>query len=119
MSFFLYFLSLRTLYPSASRSFVVVFCLRCKEPFQQSPPKAYTGFPFSISSQLVHRLVILYRLSTLDDPTGDKSGVQGNANLLLFLDQVMNEMEQVATAARLDNSASIEGDVISRTAKLL
>ena len=80
-------------------------------------PAAYSGFPFSIFSQLVHCLVRLYRLSTLDDPAWDKDGVQKTADLLLILDQVINNMEQVAALAELDNTDSSDGDVFSRTAK--
>ena len=82
------------------------------------PPIAYIGFPFSIFSQLVHCLVTLYRLSTLSDPAWDKNGVQKTVDLLPIVDQVIDNMEQVATVARLDNNASTERDVFSRTAKL-
>lgn len=83
------------------------------------PPIDYIGFPFSIFSQLLHCLVTLYRLSTLQDPAWDKNGVQETIDLLLTLDQVINNMEQVATVAGLDNSNSTEGDVFSRIAREL
>ena len=67
----------------------------------------------------MHCLVTLYRLSTLDDPAWDKDGVRKTADLLLILDQVINNMEQVATLAGLDNTDSSDGDVFSRTAKRL
>ncbi len=88
------------------------------EVFFAIPPIAYIAFPFSIFSQLVHCLVTLYRLSTLNDPAWDKSGVQKTADLLLILDHVINNMEQVTILAGLDNSDSTEGDVFSRTAKM-
>ena len=87
------------------------------EVFFSIPPTDYIGFPFSIFSQLVHCLVTLYRLSTLRDPAWDKNGVREAADLLLILDQVINNMEQGATLAGLDNNDSTEGDVFSRTAK--
>ena len=87
------------------------------EVFFTIPPVAYIGFPFSIFSQLVRCLVILYRLSTLDDPAWDKNGVRETANLLAIFDQVISNMEQVVTLSGLDNTGSIEGDVFSRTAK--
>lgn len=65
----------------------------------------------------MHCLATLYRLSTLDDPAWDKDGVRKTADLLLILDQVINNMEQVATLAGLDNTDSSDGDVFSRTAK--
>ena len=89
------------------------------ETFFTIPPNAYIGFPFSIFSQLVRCLVTLYRLSTLDDPAWDKSGVQKTADLLVILDQVINNMEQVSVLAGLDNNGNLEGDVFFRTAKML
>lgn len=88
------------------------------EVFFTIPPVAYIGFPFSIFSQLVRCLVTLYRLSTLNDPAWDKDGVRKTADLLLILDHVISNMEQVTTAAELDNNDSVDGDIFSRTAKM-
>ena len=87
------------------------------EVFFSIPPAKYTGFPFSIFSQFVHCLVTLYTLSTLNDPAWDKNGVGETANLLLILDQLINNLEQAATMAGLDNHDSTEGEVFSQTAK--
>ena len=87
------------------------------EVFFSIPPAAYIGFPLSMFSQRVHCLVTLYSLSTLDDPVWDKNGVWKTADLLLILDQVINNMEQVATPAELDNIDSSDRDMFSRTAK--
>ena len=89
------------------------------EVFFSVSPIFYIGFPFSIFAQLRHCLVTLHRLSTLDDPAWDRKGLRKIINLLPILDQVINNLEQVAAAAGLDNTASAEGDVFSRTAKLL
>ena len=89
------------------------------EVFFSVSPTFYVGFPFSIFSQLRHCLATLHRLSTLDDPAWDKKGLRKIINLPSILDQVVNNLEQVATAAGLDNTASADGDVFSRTAKLL
>ena len=88
------------------------------EVFFTIPPIAYIGFPFSVFSQLVRCLITLYRLSTLDDPAWDKHSVRNTANLLAIFDQVVNNMEQVATLAGHDNNDSIGEDVFSRTAKM-
>ena len=88
------------------------------EVFFSIPPISYIGFPFSIFSQLRHSLATLYRLSTLDSPGWDKGGVRKAANLNHILDQVINNLEQVAPAAGLDNTGSTEGDVFGRSAKL-
>ncbi|KAF2493509.1 hypothetical protein BU16DRAFT_541190 [Lophium mytilinum] len=37
------------------------------------PPARYTGLPFSVFSQFMRCLVVLYRLSALDDPLWDKN----------------------------------------------
>ena len=89
------------------------------ETFFTVHPTAYIGFPFPIFSQLVRCLVTLYRLSALDDPAGDKKGVQKTADLLLILDQIINNMEQVSVLAGLDHNGDLEGDVFFRTAKML
>ena len=87
------------------------------EVFLAIPPADYIGFPFSIFSQLVHCLTTLYRLSTLNDSNWDKGSVRETTDLLPILDQVINNMEQVAAVAGLDNSDIAEGDVFSRTAR--
>ena len=81
------------------------------EVFFSIPPSEHIWFPFSIFSQFVHCLFTLYRLSTLNDPAWDKDGVGETANLLL------NNLEQAATTAGLDNHDKIEADVLSRTAQ--
>ena len=85
------------------------------EVFFTIPLIEYIGFSFSILSQLVHCLVTLYKLSTLNDPAWDKNGVQESANLLLILDQVINNLEQAT--ATFDCSDSPLGELFSRTAK--
>ena len=87
------------------------------EVFLGIPPANYIGFPFSIFSQLVHCLTTLFRLSTLNDSRWDKGSVRETSDLLPILDQVINNMEQVAAVAGLDNSDIAEGDVFSRTAR--
>lgn len=81
-------------------------------------PAAYIGFPFSIFSQLVRSLTTLYRLTTLSDPTWDDNGVWETADLLLILDRVINNMEQVAVLAGLDNRKAPERDIFSRAAQM-
>ena len=83
--------------------------------FHQTPT---SNSQFFIFSQLVHCLVTLYKLSTLDDPAWKKNGVQKTADLLLILDQLINNLEQVSALAGLDNNDNVEGDVFSRTANI-
>jgi hypothetical protein len=82
------------------------------------PPSAYIGFSFSVLSQLVHCLVALYRLSTLDDPAWDKDIIRNTVNLLLILDQVANNIGQVTRLAGLDTD-STELGVFTKAAKMV
>jgi len=81
------------------------------------PLAAYVGFSFSMFSQLGHCLIALYKLSTLDDPAWDKDIVRNTANLPLILDQIANNMGQVAKLAAL-SSDSTEVDVFTKAAKM-
>lgn len=81
-------------------------------------PAAYIGFSFSICSQLIRCLSTLYRLTTLYDSSWDENGVWKTADLLRILDRVINNLEQVAILAALDNSDSPERDAFSRSAQM-
>ncbi|MCJ1399412.1 hypothetical protein MMC11_002614 [Xylographa trunciseda] len=81
-------------------------------------PAAYIGFPFSIFSQLIRCLMTLYRLTTLDDQNRDESGIWKAAHPLQILNGVINNMEQVAILAGLDNRDSSEGDIFSQLAQM-
>ncbi|MCJ1386882.1 hypothetical protein MMC17_010010 [Xylographa soralifera] len=80
-------------------------------------PAAYVGFPFSIFSQLVRCLMMLYRLITLDDRTWDENVIWKTADTLLILDCVINNMDQVAILGGLDKSDSPEGHICSQLAQ--
>ena len=62
-------------------------------------------------------MATLYRLSTLNNSNWDKGSVRETTDLLSILDQVINNMEQVAAVAGLEDSGIAEGDVFSRTAR--
>ena len=79
------------------------------------PLTDYIKFPFSIFSQLVHCLFVLFRLSTLDDPAWDKHGVKDTADLLAIVDQLIINLDQAAT--KFDTNDNPEGDLFSRSAK--
>ena len=87
------------------------------EVFFLMTPAAYAGFSFPILSQLVRCLATLCRLKTLDFPSWHENGVLNTTESLLILDRVINNLEQVAIVAALDNSDSPERDVFSRTAQ--
>ncbi|CBF75950.1 hypothetical protein AN3533.2 [Aspergillus nidulans FGSC A4] len=84
--------------------------------FLTIPPVEYIGFPFSIFAQMVHNLVILYQLSTFEDPAWDIATVRQTADVLSILSTVIRNMSQVASLAGLDGEP--DSDVFSRVAKM-
>ena len=72
--------------------------------FLAIPPGEYIGFPFGIFSQLVHNLVTLYQLSTLDEPAWDKAAVRRIADVLHILKCVVNNTAQVAPLTKRDSN---------------
>lgn len=87
------------------------------ELFFTISPAAYTGLSFSIFSQLFRCVVTLYRLKTVDARIWDYESIQNLGDPLLILDRVVNNLEQVAALAGLDNSGSHEKDVFYRSAQ--
>ncbi|KAE8146579.1 hypothetical protein BDV25DRAFT_162216 [Aspergillus avenaceus] len=84
--------------------------------FLSIPPVEYIGFPFSVFSQMVHNLVVLYQLSTFEDPAWDTAAVRRTADILAILDSVIYNMSQVAVLAGMDGEP--DTDVFSRVAKM-
>ena len=68
-------------------------------------------------SQLVRCINKLYRLKILDDQAWDETGLPVDS--LLILDRVINNMDQVAILAGLDNTDSPEGDIFLHLAQML
>ncbi|KAL4862495.1 hypothetical protein BDV12DRAFT_190377 [Aspergillus spectabilis] len=84
--------------------------------FLTIPPLEYIGFPFSIFAQMVHNLVMLYQLSTLNDPGWDTATVRRDVDVLSILSTVIENMSRVAGLARLEGEP--DSDVFSRVAKI-
>ncbi|KAL2864261.1 Zn(II)2Cys6 transcription factor domain-containing protein [Aspergillus lucknowensis] len=84
--------------------------------FLTIPPAEYIGFPFSIFAQLEHNLLILYQMSTLEDPSWDTSTVRQKIDVLSTLDTVIQNMSQAAALAALDDEPN--SDIISQLAKM-
>jgi len=107
------------------------------DSFLNIPSSSYIGLPFSIVSQTVRCLGLLYHLSALDEPGWSREDVQATANVIDITTRVANNMEQVrdrmyslenhpdaditcfqvVLLAGIDNTESPDGDVFSRTAK--
>ena len=66
------------------------------------PPAYYVRFSMSVSTQLAQCIVMLYRLSTFDHPGWDRGHVRQTCNLSIVLDELVNNAEQVQSAAGLD-----------------
>jgi hypothetical protein len=78
-------------------------------------PAEYIGFPFIIFSQLTRCLIVLFKLSTLDDPAWDKSFVRNTADVILILNQAIFNLRQVNWLAKLEDD-NPEVNVFSRGA---
>lgn len=66
------------------------------------PPAHYIRFPIWVSTQLAQCIVLLYRLSTFDHPGWDQSLVRETCNLSVVINDVINKMTQVKSAAGLE-----------------
>ncbi|KAL6232026.1 hypothetical protein BDW75DRAFT_243386 [Aspergillus navahoensis] len=86
------------------------------ELFLSIPPVEYIGFPFSIFAQMAHNLVILYQLSTFEDPSWDVATVRKTIDVLAILDTVIRNMTEVAATAGLEGEPN--SDVFSVVAKM-
>jgi hypothetical protein len=89
------------------------------DTFFMIPVATYAGFPFSILSQLVRCLVTLSRLISQDDSGWIENSVWTTTDALSTMNRVIDNFEQVAELAGLDNSGFPEGDLFSRSAQML
>lgn len=62
-------------------------------------PSAYTGISFLFWAQLVRCFVVLYRLSTYEDPSWDREAVRNTVDLLLALDRMTENLELASSEA--------------------
>lgn len=82
----------------------------------------YINTSFSNITQLVRcvrYLIIIHPLTTFGDPSWDENGVWKTVDPLLIVDRIINNLEQVAVLANLDNNSNPGGDVFSQGAELL
>lgn len=59
------------------------------------PLSAYYGCSFTFFAQLARYIVVLYKLSTLDDPAWDTGLVRSTIDLLFVLDEIINNLKEV------------------------
>jgi len=81
--------------------------------FFSIPTTAYVGFPFSIFSQLIHCLISLFKLSTLEDPAWDKGIVRETADVHSILNQIILNMQEA------NDWYNAESEVFTKAAEAL
>ncbi|KAH6675190.1 hypothetical protein B0J14DRAFT_653379 [Halenospora varia] len=82
------------------------------------PVATYAELPFSILSQLLRCQVMLSRLISQEGSGWMENSVWTISDALSTINRVIENLEQVAELARLDNSGSPDGDVFFRTAQI-
>lgn len=88
------------------------------DTFFMIPVATYAELPFSILSQLVRCLVTLSRLISQDNSGWMENSVWTTVDALSTMNRVIDNFEQVAELAGLDNSGFPEGDLFSRSAQM-
>jgi hypothetical protein len=83
------------------------------------PSYVYVGMTFSYWWNMAHCALIVYRLSTLDDPAWNRRAVRDRIDLLAILDQLKAGFEEVATQRQLDTGPSVEEDSFSKFIKMV
>ena len=83
------------------------------------PSYVYVGMTFSYWWNMAHCALIIYRLSTLDDPAWNRRAVRDRIDLLAILDQLKAGFEEVATQRQLDTGPSVEEDSFSKFIKMV
>lgn len=73
--------------------------------FLKIPPAGYFGLPFPFFTRIDRYIVVLYKLSTLNDPTWDTGLVRSDVNLPLIVDQLFGNLEH-ANVTVSDGSAA-------------
>lgn len=64
------------------------------ENFLTIPVPDYPGISFPVFTQLVRYIIVLYKLSTLNDPVWDLNLVKANIDVIQVIDQVIRNIEQ-------------------------
>lgn len=84
------------------------------ENFFTIPIGDYAGISFPLFAQLARYIVVLYKLSTLNDPTWDTSLVRSTLDILQVMDQLISNIQHARIVAGeksaeglLDKSARI------------
>jgi len=66
------------------------------QTFFAIPPTSYLSLAFPVFTQLTHSIVILYKLSVLDDPAWDRGLVRETVDIFLILEQLIGNFQLMA-----------------------
>lgn len=80
--------------------------------FFRIPPTDYHGISFPFFTQLARYIIVLYKLSTLNDPAWDTTLVRSDVDLLQVLDQVISNFQKA------DVTDTSTDSVLARTVKI-
>lgn len=67
--------------------------------FFQIPSSAYVALPFTFFTPLARYIVVLYKLSTLKDPTWDTGLVRATVDLLQVVDRVISNYQHASVTS--------------------
>ncbi|KAH6842671.1 hypothetical protein B0I37DRAFT_314639 [Chaetomium sp. MPI-CAGE-AT-0009] len=83
------------------------------------PSYVYIGMTFSYWWNLAHCLLVLYKLSILDEPTWNRRAVRDRIDLLTALDQLGAGFDEIAARRQFDTGPTVDDDPFSRFAKMV
>ncbi|KAK4099452.1 hypothetical protein N658DRAFT_164545 [Parathielavia hyrcaniae] len=83
------------------------------------PNYVYIGKTFSYWFNMAHCLLVLARLSVLDDPAWSRQSVRDRIDLLAVLDQLGAGLEEVAAQRRLATGPTVEEDTFSKYVRMV
>lgn len=88
------------------------------DDFLSLPPAECFMLAFPAYSQLAYFTVVIYRLSTLEDPHWDRAAVRQTYDALQLLDALTAKMSQVAAASGIISDRP-DGDTFTKTGKTI
>jgi hypothetical protein len=77
------------------------------------PPKTFFLFGFPIFSQMSHQMVLIYRLTTLEEPDWDRQFVRQTLDAIALLDQISDKFAFIPAEAGVISDRP-EGDIFTR-----
>ncbi|KAI2464462.1 putative C6 transcription factor [Annulohypoxylon bovei var. microspora] len=79
------------------------------------PPSAFKGLSFPLWAQLARCIVILYRLSTLENPAWDRKVIRDTVDLIQVLERIAERLEQ----AGREHGGQSNDDIFIQVARLM